>query len=236
MGKNYDELKDLTPEQLMAQIKLCFKFMAQCRAILEGEDIKDEAAIKLVDPTGDCEDMELFYACKHAANDETLTKAMRTIAAQDKKITRLQKRLAKKHDSEVSGELIRKLPLAVIKFDIEKLKNGEFNPYKELKKFLGGDLRPSERLLDEIRKYARSQQRTKPQPKFKKGDKVFFMYDDLVKSGIVQKEPMWVTQYEFYGYFIETPEGVYRMEEKYVFSDLAQLFHYLKCNVNGSED
>lgn len=221
MGKNYDELKDLTPEQLMAQIKLCFKFMAQCHAILEGEDIKDEAAIKLVDPTGDCEDMELFYACKSAVKDGSLSDAMETIAAQDKKIAKLQKRLAKKHEAEVNREE----------------RKSAYVTFSEFLNYLSGNLRPKDSLLAEIRDYARGHQRAnKPQPKYKKGDKVFFMYEDAVKSGVIAEIPVWVAQYQFFGYHVETPDGVYRMEEKYLFSDLAQLFNHLKENVNGNTD
>lgn len=92
------KLEDLSPEQLRAQVRLCFKFMEQCLGILNGEDVKDEAAIRLVDPIGDSSDMELFYKCKELGSAGDLADAMETIAALQKKNEKLQKRLAKKHD------------------------------------------------------------------------------------------------------------------------------------------
>lgn len=98
MANQTIKLNDLSPEQLRAQIKLCFKFMEQCLSMLNGEDVPDEAAIKLVDPTGDCADMELFYACKKAGGAGELSDALETISRLQKQNEKLKKRLAKKHD------------------------------------------------------------------------------------------------------------------------------------------
>ena len=92
------KLEDLTPEQLRAQVKLCFKMFKQCLDLLNGEDIPDQAAIKLVDPFGDSDDMELFYTCKRIGGGGDLSDALETIDKLNKKVEKLQKRLAKKHD------------------------------------------------------------------------------------------------------------------------------------------
>ena len=92
------KLEDLSPEQLRAQVRLCFKFMEQCLSILNGEDVKEEAAIRLVDPIGDSSDMELFYKCKQIGSAGDLADAMETIDQLNKKVEKLKKRLAKKHD------------------------------------------------------------------------------------------------------------------------------------------
>lgn len=92
------KLEDLTPEQLRAQVKLCFKMFKQCLDLLNGEDIPDQAAIKLVDPFGDSDDMELFYTCKRIGGGGDLSDALETIDKLNKRVEKLQKRLAKKHD------------------------------------------------------------------------------------------------------------------------------------------
>lgn len=92
------KLEDLSPDQLRAQVRLCFKFMEQCLCILNGEEVSDEAAIRLVDPIGQSSDMELFYKCKQIGGAGDLADAMETIDKLQKKIDKLQKRLAKKHD------------------------------------------------------------------------------------------------------------------------------------------
>ena len=97
MGKTL-KLEDLSPDQLRAQVKLCFKFMEQCLSMLNGEDVKDEAAIRLVDPFGDCGDMELFYACKRIGGAGDLADALATIDKLNKQNQKLKQRLAKKHD------------------------------------------------------------------------------------------------------------------------------------------
>ena len=97
MGKTL-KLEDLSPDQLRAQVKLCFKFMEQCLSMLNGEDVKDEAAIRLVDPFGDCGDMELFYACKRIGGAGDLADAIATIDKLNKQNQKLKQRLAKKHD------------------------------------------------------------------------------------------------------------------------------------------
>ena len=92
------KLEDLSPDQLRAQVRLCFKFMEQCLSILNGEDVKEEAAIRLVDPIGNSSDMELFYKCKQIGSAGDLADAMETIDLLNKKVEKLKKRLAKKHD------------------------------------------------------------------------------------------------------------------------------------------
>ena len=66
--------------------------------MLNGEDVKDEAAIRLVDPFGDCGDMELFYACKRIGGAGDLADALATIDKLNKQNQKLKQRLAKKHD------------------------------------------------------------------------------------------------------------------------------------------
>lgn len=104
------KLEDLTPEQLRAQVKLCFKMFKQCLDLLNGEDIPDQAAIKLVDPFGDSDDMELFYTCKRIGGGGDLSDALETIDKLNKRVEKLQKRLAKKHDEleQTKSELARK--------------------------------------------------------------------------------------------------------------------------------
>lgn len=97
MGKII-RIEDLSPDQLRAQVRLCFKFMEQCLSILNGKDVPDNAAIRLVDPIGDSSDMELFYKCKQIGGAGDLSDAAETIATQQKQIAKLKKRLAKKHD------------------------------------------------------------------------------------------------------------------------------------------
>lgn len=125
MGKTL-KLEDLSPDQLRAQVKLCFKFMEQCLSMLNGEDVKDEAAIRLVDPFGDCGDMELFYACKRIGGAGDLADALATIDKLNKQNQKLKQRLAKKHDeleqlreSKSVGGLKYSL-----KFDTEEFEKG----------------------------------------------------------------------------------------------------------------
>lgn len=98
MSNQVTRIEDLSPEQLRAQVRLCFKFMGQCLDLLNGEDIADEAAIHLVDPIGDSTDMELFYKCKSVGGAGDLADAFETIDRLNKKVEKLKKRLAKKHD------------------------------------------------------------------------------------------------------------------------------------------
>jgi len=120
------KLEDLSPDQLRAQVKLCFKFMEQCLSMLNGEDVKDEAAIRLVDPFGDCGDMELFYACKRIGGAGDLADALATIDKLNKQNQKLKQRLAKKHDeleqlrenNNVGGLRYS------LKFDTEKFEKG----------------------------------------------------------------------------------------------------------------
>ncbi|MBR1556507.1 MAG: hypothetical protein IJ647_01905 [Prevotella sp.] len=200
------DLRDLTKEQLIAQVKLCFKFMAQCRAILEGEDIADEAAIRLIDPTGDSNDMELFYKCKQVANDDSLSKAVKTIALQDKKISKLQKRLAKKSEELRSFDSLNLSEfLEVIPLEIERIFG----------------LIPA----DEVRVQ---------EPKYKKGDKVFFLLDGVVRTGTVCKGPFWLGH--CYGYYVESMDGGCKIVEDLLFANVDELLKDLKEHINGSND
>ncbi len=65
--------------------------------MLNGEDVKDEAAIRLVDPLGNSSDMELFYACKRIGEVGDLSDAIETIDDLRKKNDKLRERLKKKH-------------------------------------------------------------------------------------------------------------------------------------------
>lgn len=98
MSKQVTKIEDLSPDQLRAQVRLCFKFMEQCLSVLNGEDVSEEAVIRLVDPIGDSSDMELFYKCKQVGGAGDLADAMETIDQLSKKVNKLHKRLAKKHD------------------------------------------------------------------------------------------------------------------------------------------
>ena len=119
MGK-YIRIEDLSPDQLRAQVRLCFKFMEQCLSILNGEDVPDNAAIRLVDPIGDSSDMELFYKCKQIGGAGDLSDAAETIATQQKQIAKLKKRLAKKHD-EI--ESLKQAVTYEVKFDTSEFKD-----------------------------------------------------------------------------------------------------------------
>lgn len=63
MGKNV-ELKDLSKTVLIDQLKLCWKHFRVCLAALNGD--KDVKPVELLESRelGDCDDLELFYACK----------------------------------------------------------------------------------------------------------------------------------------------------------------------------
>lgn len=125
MGKTL-KLEDLSPDQLRAQVKLCFKFMEQCLSMLNGEDVKDEAAIRLVDPFGDCGDMELFYACKRIGGAGDLADALATIDKLNKQNQKLKQRLAKKHDEQEQlreSKSVGGLKYS-LKFDTEEFEKG----------------------------------------------------------------------------------------------------------------
>ena len=230
MEKNYDALKDLTTEQLRAQVKLCFKFMAQCKAILDGEDIDDNAAIKLVDPFGNSDDMELFYACKSAVDDPTLADALETIRIQDKKINRLQKRLAKKHDAEMMRVALRENPLAVLRVNLGELKPRPIPTFfEELKNFR---FRPSEKILENIRRFAHEINEG-PKPKYKNNDKVFFMAGNIVKEGRIFGSAE--SDNKGFCYRLYSPDGRYQAREECLFPSLEDLFNDLKEKLNGGK-
>lgn len=62
MGKTI-VLKDLSRSVLISQLKLCWEHFRRCKAALDGEgDVKPVELIGC-DELGDCDDLELFYAC-----------------------------------------------------------------------------------------------------------------------------------------------------------------------------
>lgn len=62
MGKNV-ELKDLSKTVLIDQLKLCWKHFRVCLSALEGNsDVKPVELLESAE-LGDCDDLELFYAC-----------------------------------------------------------------------------------------------------------------------------------------------------------------------------
>ena len=69
MGKQV-ELKDLSKTVLIEQLQLCWKHFRVCLSALNGQ--RDVKPVELLGSAelGDCDDLELFYAClKKGGND-----------------------------------------------------------------------------------------------------------------------------------------------------------------------
>lgn len=71
MGRNVS-LKDLSKTVLIDQLRLCWKHFRVCLAALEGEKVTPVELLSS-DELGDCDDLELFYACKRAGGSSEVT-------------------------------------------------------------------------------------------------------------------------------------------------------------------
>ncbi len=232
MGKNLDKLNGLTNEQLKAQIKLCFKFMAQCKSILDGEEVRDGEAIRLVDPFGDCDDMELFWACKGVAEDPSLADALETISKQEKVIAKLRKRLAKKSAAASSDGKER--DEKKIDFDkvAEYFRQGDISA---LMKFLRKRSCISSGVSVTLHTAVKEPGR-KSKPKYKVGDKLYFIFQNVVRSGVVKQEA--ARTYDGFSYHLDGRGNVesFQIHEECLFPSVEALFNHLKEGVNGDKD